>query len=138
MNSKLIQMDSQGELDGDASYIFMKTKEVEELYDLEEDPYEVKNVATNPEYVDKLVELRNALSAWQIEIDDKGFLPENEIVKSFEEISKKKFIINLSQDTNSFNIPKLIELVYGIRNFIGNANKFSKEKIYIFVHGQTR
>ena len=33
--------------------------------------------------MDKLVELRNALSAWQIEIDDKGFLPENEIVKSF-------------------------------------------------------
>ena len=57
----------------------------------------------------------------------------NEIAKFFEEISKKKFIINLSQDTNSFNIPKLIELVYGIRNFIGNANKFSKEKIYIFV-----
>ena len=83
MNSKLIQMDSQGELNGDASYIFMKTKEVEELYDLHEDPYEVKNVATKPEYADKLVELRNALSAWQIEIDDKGFLPENEIVKSF-------------------------------------------------------
>ena len=57
----------------------------------------------------------------------------NEIVKSFEEISKKKFIVNLSQDTNSFNIPKLIELVYGIRNFIGNANKFAKEKIYIFI-----
>ena len=83
MNSKLIQMDSQGELDGDASYIFMKTKEVEELYDLQEDPYEVKNVATNPEYEDKLVELRNALSVWQIEIEDMGFLPENEIVKSF-------------------------------------------------------
>ena len=57
----------------------------------------------------------------------------NEIVKSFEEISKKKFIVNLSQNTNSFNIPKLIELIYGIRNFIGNANKFSKEKIYIFI-----
>ena len=83
MNSKLIQMDSQGELNGDASYIFMKTKQVEELYDLQEDPYEVKNVARKPEYADKLVELRNALSAWQIEIDDKGFLPENEIVKSF-------------------------------------------------------
>ena len=83
MNSKLIQMDSQGELQGDASYIFMKTKEVEELYDLQEDPYEVKNVATNPEYSDKLVELRNALSGWQNEIDDKGFLAENEIVKSF-------------------------------------------------------
>tara|TARA_B100000963_G_scaffold361149_1_gene395128 strand:+ start:2375 stop:3652 length:1278 start_codon:yes stop_codon:yes gene_type:complete len=62
----------------------------------------------------------------------------NEIVKSFEEISKKKFIVNLSQDTNSFNIPKLIELVYGIRNFIGNANKFSKEKIYIFIKSDNK
>ena len=28
---------------------------------------------------------------------------------------------------------KSIELVYGIRNFIGNANKYSKQKIYITV-----
>ena len=57
----------------------------------------------------------------------------SEIVKSFREISSKEFIINLSQDTNSFKISKLIEIIYGIRNFIGNANKFSKEKIYVSV-----
>jgi len=28
-------------------------------------------------------------------------------------------------------ITKSIEIVYGLRNFIGNANKFSREKVYI-------
>ena len=57
----------------------------------------------------------------------------SEIIKSFKEISDKKFIINLSQDANSFKISKIIEIIYGIRNFIGNANKFSNNKIYVSV-----
>ena len=55
----------------------------------------------------------------------------NEIIKSFKETSKKEFIINFDQYSNSFNITKSIEIVYGLRNFIGNANKFSKSKIFI-------
>tara|TARA_B100001094_G_scaffold229047_1_gene223648 strand:+ start:446 stop:1726 length:1281 start_codon:yes stop_codon:yes gene_type:complete len=54
-----------------------------------------------------------------------------EIVKSFKEISKKEFILNLDQNLNSLNITKSIEIVYGLRNFIGNANKFAKSKIFI-------
>ena len=57
----------------------------------------------------------------------------NQIVKSFEEISEKKFHVNLEQDANPFYITKSIELVYGIRNFVGNANKFAKNNIYITV-----
>ena len=57
----------------------------------------------------------------------------SEIIKSFKEISDKEFIINLSQDSNSFKISKKIEIIYGIRNFLGNANKFAKSKIYISV-----
>ena len=57
----------------------------------------------------------------------------SEIIKSFREISDKEFIINLSQDTNSFKISKIIEIIYGIRNFVGNANKFAKKKIYVSV-----
>ena len=57
----------------------------------------------------------------------------NEIIKSFEDISNKEFILNNSQDTNSFKITKLIEIIYGIRNFVGNANKFAKKKIYISI-----
>ena len=57
----------------------------------------------------------------------------NEIVKSFEEFSNKKFLINLEQDSNPIKIIKSVELVYGIRNFIGNANKFANNKIYISI-----
>ncbi len=56
-----------------------------------------------------------------------------EIVNSFEEITDKNFIINTEQNYNSFEISKLIEVVYGIRNFIGNANKFAKKNIYLSI-----
>jgi len=55
----------------------------------------------------------------------------NEIIKSVKEISKKEFIINYDQNLNSLKITKSIEIVYGLRNFIGNANKFSKSKVFI-------
>ena len=56
-----------------------------------------------------------------------------QIVNSFQEISSKKFNIDIEQNTNSFDIRKSIEIVYGIWNFIGNANKFSKKKIFIAI-----
>ena len=62
----------------------------------------------------------------------------NEIIKSFEEISNKKFIINIEQNSNSFPIRKSIELVYGFRNFIGNANKFAKNKIFITIKSDSQ
>ena len=57
----------------------------------------------------------------------------NEIVRSYKEISKKKFIINLDNYNNPINTNKSVEIIYGLRNFIGNANKFSREKIEIFL-----
>jgi len=83
MNKKLIDMDINGELSGAAAYIFMKTKPVEELYDLQTDPDEVHNLALNPTYESKLMELRTALSKWQVDIDDQGFKLESEIIKEF-------------------------------------------------------
>ena len=55
----------------------------------------------------------------------------SEIIKSFEETSKKKFILNFDQYSNALKITKSIEIVYGLRNFIGNANKFSNNKVFI-------
>jgi len=56
-----------------------------------------------------------------------------EIVSSFEEISEKSFYIDIEQNTNSFDIKKSVEIVYGIRNFLGNANKFAKSNIFIAI-----
>ena len=55
----------------------------------------------------------------------------SEIISSFKDISKKKFIFNFDQYSNPKKITKSIEIVYGLRNFIGNANKFSKKNVYI-------
>ena len=63
------------------------------------------------------------------DINMKNYL--KEIVSSFEETSNKKFILNLTQDSNPKKFTKSIEIIYGLRNFIGNANKFSNSKIYI-------
>ncbi len=54
-----------------------------------------------------------------------------EIISSFKQISNKKFILNYDQDSNNRKISKSIEIIYGLRNFIGNANKFAKSNIYI-------
>ena len=61
----------------------------------------------------------------------------SEIIKSFQEISNKEFILNCDQNSNSFNITKSIEIVYGLRNFIGNANKFSKNKVFINIQSDS-
>jgi len=81
MTHDLIEMNRLGELHGDASYIWMQTKPAEELYDLSTDPDEVHNLAGNSEYAAKLKELRKALSHWQLEVGDKGFIPERDLVE---------------------------------------------------------
>jgi two-component system sensor histidine kinase RegB len=60
-----------------------------------------------------------------------------EIIKSFKETSKKEFIINIDQFSNALTISKSIEIVYGLRNFIGNANKFSNSKIFINIQSDS-
>ena len=62
----------------------------------------------------------------------------NEIVRSYQEISSKEFIINSDKYENPIIIQKSIEIIYGLRNFIGNANKFSKKKIEIFLRSNKK
>ncbi len=54
-----------------------------------------------------------------------------EIISSFKETSTKNFIFNYDQDSNTKKITKSVEVIYGLRNFISNANKFSKNNIFI-------
>ena len=61
-----------------------------------------------------------------------------EIVKSFREISKKKFEINTEKFTNKITINKSPEIIYGLRNFIGNANKFTKNEIKILLFNKNK
>jgi len=54
-----------------------------------------------------------------------------EIVTSFKETSSKKIDLIIDQDTNKIAIQRMPEIIYGLRNFIGNAVKFSRSKVKI-------
>jgi N-sulfoglucosamine sulfohydrolase len=55
-------------------------KPQEELYDVENDPYEVHNLADDPAYAEQLKTMRAALDTWLVETKDMGGIPEQELV----------------------------------------------------------
>ena len=54
-----------------------------------------------------------------------------EIYKSFDETSNKKIVLNINKSSKKIPIRRSAEVTYGIRNFVGNAVKFSKSKVLI-------
>ena len=54
-----------------------------------------------------------------------------EIIESFKEISKKDIILNKNSLAESIPTKRSAEITYGLRNFIGNAVKYSKSKVNV-------
>ena len=71
--------EKEGDLSGPMKIFSADQKPVEELYDLEEDPHEINNLAGDVAYAEKLEELKKELEDWQFRIGDIGLMPESEI-----------------------------------------------------------
>ncbi|MDB4614191.1 sulfatase [bacterium] len=56
--------------------LFQPTRPKEELYDLENDPHEINNLASSADHQATLIKLRNRLTKWVTDTDDKGRNPE--------------------------------------------------------------
>ena len=54
-----------------------------------------------------------------------------EIIDSFKETSSKQIDLIANNDENKIAIRRTPEIIYGLRNFVGNAVKFSKSKVKI-------
>lgn len=61
---------------------WFKTKPVEELYDVQADPYEFNNLAENPQFVQQLNTLRKAYESWAQTYPDFGAIPEKEMIQN--------------------------------------------------------
>ena len=70
-----------------ASYHDAAQRSAEEFYDLQRDPYQMKNLATDPAVLDELKRHRNILEKWENETDDKGRLPASK--KELEAVYKR-------------------------------------------------
>ena len=87
----------------------------------------LKRLSLNPNIDDGFIDADLSLNDYVVEI-----------VRSYKEISKKEFIINSKKYQNPIKTQKSLEIIYGLRNFIGNANKFSKKKVEIFLHSNKK
>ena len=65
-----------GRLNELQSRIFAPTRPVEELYDIQADPWEINNLAGQQEFQEVLRDLRGKLYAWMVETRDVGVVPE--------------------------------------------------------------
>ena len=75
------RLSKAGELNEDQWQFTRQTKPKEELYDTQNDPHEIRNLAANPEYADKLAELRSVHERWKRDTGDLGHIPETELIR---------------------------------------------------------
>lgn len=66
----------RGQLNAKQEVLMQPTRSAEELYDLEHDPHETRNLADDSRYAEPLQRLRCELDAWIDRIDDQGRFPE--------------------------------------------------------------
>jgi len=93
-----------GELNEVQSRFFLP-KPPEELYDVENDPHNIHNLANNPEYQAVLNELREANREWLVQIKDIGFIPEAMIY----EISRDTTIYDFARSA-AYDVEKVVEV----------------------------
>ena len=77
---ELLRLRNEGNLDSIQALWFRDHKDPEELYDCLTDPYELQNLAQNPDYSEKMEELRAEMDRWLKEIGDVPNLPEKELI----------------------------------------------------------
>ncbi|MGL1885073.1 MAG: sulfatase [Reichenbachiella sp.] len=80
---ELLRLKDADELTDIQQLWFKSQKVEEEFYDLAQDPYEINNVAQDPNYQEKLKELREANNTWLAGVDDQGLQDEKQLIEEF-------------------------------------------------------
>jgi arylsulfatase A-like enzyme len=85
MNSmqELLLLEKEGKLNGNQMQWFRKSKPEEELFDTFSDPHELRNLAKEPNFEKKLIELRKECDRWIQNTNDKGFMLETDLIETF-------------------------------------------------------
>lgn len=83
MMKEILELHKAGELDQYQDDWFTPIKPQEELYDVQNDPDEIHNLATDLAYKDKLIELRKAFRSWLNKVGDLSYIPEKDMVANW-------------------------------------------------------
>ena len=85
---------------GEAMY---RPRPAEELFDVKADPYELYNLAGDPEYSFVLEEMRSRLNEWVLETRDSGFLQEGEMMLRAEGST----VYEMVNDPDQYDLPRI-------------------------------
>ena len=75
--NRMRQLFAEGKLNADQSKFMASQRPGEELYDLQNDPFELHDLAADPVHHATLMRLRQQLDAWIADTHDQGAIPED-------------------------------------------------------------
>ncbi len=83
------RLHAEGKLTAAQGHWFAKPKPIEELYDCENDPHNVHNLANDPNHASTLSKMRKATEDWQIDVGDLGMISEPVLMERIEKLRVK-------------------------------------------------
>lgn len=94
-----------GAIEGAPALFLRPEKPIEELYDTEADPDEVRDLAQDPAYRSTLLDMRRRLNAWMIETGDLGLLDEAEMYRRAQDGAA----MDLGRSPKSYHVARVLE-----------------------------
>lgn len=112
---ELLRLEKEGGLTKEQALWFREKKPNEELFDIQNDPYELYDLSNDPNYKSKLEEMRMACDQWIVDINDTGMIPEEALISNIHpqgfqpqtdpvQAKKRNGIIELSSTTTGASI----------------------------------
>ncbi len=101
----LRRLAAEGRLSGPTALYLAQTKPIEELYDLENDPHELNNLAADTRYTDILQRMRQKLRNYVFSLRDTGFLPESDMFRR----AGDQTIWEMAQDDEKYPLARIFE-----------------------------
>ncbi len=112
---ELLRLRDEGGLNEAQAQWFRTSKAKEELFDVWEDPHELRSLAADPAYAEKLDELRQELDRWMAQTNDAGTMDEMALLRqlwpNLEQpvtaapvMSREGEAVTLSSDTDGASI----------------------------------
>ncbi|HOD83780.1 MAG TPA: sulfatase-like hydrolase/transferase [Phycisphaerae bacterium] len=108
MRREIARLAREGKLNADQlSYAGPAKAAVEELYDVQADPHNVRNLAGDAAHASALGRMRKAMCEWTLRTRDSGFLPEEDLQQAGEKGSTPW---QLAQDEKAYPLERVLEV----------------------------
>jgi N-sulfoglucosamine sulfohydrolase len=102
---ELRRLHNSGQTNAEQDKLWNK-KPVEELYDWQNDPQELKNLASDPAYAEIKNRLKNKMQDWMVETRDLGLLPEAEYMIRSEGSSPYEY----ARESGEYDVEEILEV----------------------------